>query len=159
MGRNPPEPETNSPERKSRVSRGLKSAQALEENSGPSRIRTWDQSVMSAGAGPSAAYQGGPQSAKLSETHGTSATRSVHGVPPGPTKAGRFVSHLVPSEPMGSLLTVRKLAERWKVCTATVYALAKAGKISALRIGNSVRFRAADVLAYEGSRQGVPTER
>jgi len=114
---------------------------------------------MSAGSGASVAYQDGPQSAKPLESNAMTETRSVRRVPGTPPGTARFVTHLVPNEPMGTFVTVRVLAERWEVCTATVYALAKAGKLPSIRVGNSVRFRCADVEAYEASREGVPSQR
>jgi excisionase family DNA binding protein len=40
-------------------------------------------------------------------------------------------------------LTVKEVADRFGVCTATVYAMCKRGELRHVRVGNSIRF--ADV--------------
>jgi len=60
---------------------------------------------------------------------------------------------LVPtSESVGRLFTVKDLVVRWAVCTATIYSLAKSGKLESLRIGKSIRFMATAVADYEQTR-------
>jgi excisionase family DNA binding protein len=69
-----------------------------------------------------------------------------------------FVTHLLPRKlPIGAgrLFTVAELAARWSVCTATVYGLAKAGRLTGLRVGNSIRFPEAEVEGYEEARVGA----
>jgi len=85
---------------------------------------------------------------------------AVHSVPASPSITTRFGAYLVPtSEPDGRLFTVKDLAARWTVCTATVYSLAKSGRVESLRIGNSVRFTMAAVAGYEQTRVGAQAER
>jgi excisionase family DNA binding protein len=57
------------------------------------------------------------------------------------------------------LLSVKDVARRWCVCTATVYGLAKSGRLPCLRVGNSIRFRLEQVEAYERSREAAASER
>jgi excisionase family DNA binding protein len=54
----------------------------------------------------------------------------------------------------GGYLTVREVAERLRVCTATVYAMVKAGKLPHRRVSNMVRIPAAAV-AMDGG-EGMP---
>jgi excisionase family DNA binding protein len=44
---------------------------------------------------------------------------------------------------MEGYLTVREVAERFRVCTATIYALVKAGKLPHVRVSNSIRVPAS----------------
>gem|GEM_PF-3363546 len=60
---------------------------------------------------------------------------------------------------MRQLFTVKDLAARWAVCTATIYLLAKSGRLESLRIGNSIRFSESTVAAYEQTRIGAKPER
>jgi excisionase family DNA binding protein len=83
----------------------------------------------------------------------------VHSVPENPSVIDRFGTYLVPRLPMGQLFTVKDLAARWAVCTATIYWLAKSGRIESLRIGNSIRFSATAVSDYEQARVGAKAER
>jgi len=76
----------------------------------------------------------------------------VHAVPGNPSVIDRFGAYLVPSLPTGPLFTVKELASRWRVCTATIYTLAKTGKLESLRIGNSIRFMETTIAAYEQTR-------
>jgi excisionase family DNA binding protein len=84
---------------------------------------------------------------------------SVHSVPTNPSVSDRFGAYLVPSLPTGPLFTVKELASRWRVCTATIYTLAKTGKLESLRIGNSIRFMETTIAAYEQTRIGAKPER
>ncbi len=43
----------------------------------------------------------------------------------------------------GGYLTVREVAEQLRVCTATVYAMVKAGKLPHRRVNNMIRIPAA----------------
>src|SRR5258707_7593796 len=83
----------------------------------------------------------------------------VHKVPGSPSITDRFGTYLVPRLPMGQLFTVKDLAVRWAVCTATIYSLAKSGTVETLRIGNSIRFTEITVAAYEQTRIGAKPER
>ena len=52
------------------------------------------------------------------------------------------------------LLTVREVAKRLGVCTATVYALCDRGELPHVRISNAVRIAPADLASFiEGKRQ------
>jgi len=83
----------------------------------------------------------------------------VHWVPGNPSVIDRFGTYLVPRLRMGQLFTVKDLAARWAVCTATIYLLAKSGRLESLRIGNSIRFSESTVAAYEQTRIGAKPER
>jgi len=83
----------------------------------------------------------------------------VHTVPGSPSITDRFGTYLVPSLPIEQLFTVKDLAERWAVCTATIYSLAKSRRLESLRIGNSIRFSTAVVADYERNRAGASAER
>ena len=52
------------------------------------------------------------------------------------------------------LLTVREVAERLAVCTATVYALCERGEIQHLRVSNAIRVCPADLEAFIVGRRG-----
>jgi len=43
------------------------------------------------------------------------------------------------------LLTVKEVAERLRVSTATVYGLCKSGKLGHVRVGNSIRIPEAEL--------------
>ncbi len=99
-------------------------------------------------------------SAKPLEFQGRGEAGAVHSVPASPSIIARFGAYLVPtSEPVGRLLTVKDVAARWAVCTATVYSLAKSGSLQSLRIGNLIRFTLAAVADYEQTRVGAKAER
>jgi excisionase family DNA binding protein len=54
----------------------------------------------------------------------------------------------------GPLLTVREVAERLKVSTATVYALCEAGRLAFVRIStHAIRIAEADLAAYLGGQR------
>ena len=46
------------------------------------------------------------------------------------------------------LLTVREVAERLAVCTATIYALVERGEIRHMRISNAIRVHPDDLEAF-----------
>jgi len=46
------------------------------------------------------------------------------------------------------LLTVREVAERLAVCTATIYALVERGEIRHLRVSNAIRVHPDDLQAF-----------
>ena len=46
------------------------------------------------------------------------------------------------------LLTVREVAERLRVCPATVYALCAGGELNHLRVSNAIRVRPEDLDTY-----------
>ncbi len=50
------------------------------------------------------------------------------------------------------LLTVTEVAQALRVSNMTVYRLVSAGELPALRVGRSVRLRAADVESYLSGR-------
>jgi excisionase family DNA binding protein len=52
------------------------------------------------------------------------------------------------------LLTVREVAERLSVCTATVYRLCERGELPHVRVSNAIRVRPADVDAFLARGQG-----
>ena len=83
----------------------------------------------------------------------------VHAVPGNPSVIDRFGTYLVPNLPGARLFTVKELAARWAVCTATIYSLAKSGKLESLRIGNSIRIMVTAVAHYEQARVGAKAER
>jgi excisionase family DNA binding protein len=100
-----------------------------------------------------------PPSSKPLEFQATTEALPIHSVPVNPSVIDRFGTYLVPSLPTGRLFTIKDLAERWAVCTATIYSLAKNGRLPSLRIGNSIRFSAAAVADYERGRAGAGAER
>ena len=93
------------------------------------------------------------------EFQGRGEPLSVHSMPANPSVIDRFGAYLVPSLPTERLFTVKDLAARWAVCTATIYSLAKSGKLASLRIGNSIRFIERAVDDYERMRIGAAAER
>jgi len=52
------------------------------------------------------------------------------------------------------LLTVREVAERLAVCTATVYALVERGEIRHVRISNAIRVHPDDLEAFITGKRG-----
>ena len=144
---------------KARIQCGGSPRHRSEKLSGPSRIRTWDQSVMSAEVARSIECQRVLPSGKPMEFQERAEPVDVHAVPGSPSITDRFGSYLVPSLPIGQLFTVKDLAARWAVCTATIYALVKSGRLESLRIGNSLRFTAAVVVCFEQARVGAKPER
>ncbi len=103
---------------------------------------------MSAGTVESRECRDALPSDKPLEFQGMAQPPSVHSVPTNPSITDGFGTYLVPSpEPAIRLLTVKDLATRWAVCTASVYSLAKSGKLESLRIGQLIRFTATAVAA------------
>ena len=47
------------------------------------------------------------------------------------------------------LLTVDQLARRWNASKSLVYLKSSAGELRKVKIGNLLRFRLSDILAYE----------
>ncbi len=137
----------------------LRSGTHWRKTSGPSRIRTWDQSVMSAEFTQSIECQRVLPSGKPLEFQERAEPVDVHTAPGSPSVTDRFGTYLVPRLPIGQLFTVNDLAARWSVCTATIYSLAKSGRLESLRIGNSIRFKATVVVSYEQNRIGAKAER
>jgi excisionase family DNA binding protein len=45
-------------------------------------------------------------------------------------------------------LTVKEVAERLQVCTATIYRLCAAGQLAHFRVGASIRIREEDLRAF-----------
>src|SRR3954464_4168246 len=66
----------------------------------------------------------------------------------GRTTGGPKVSAVV------RLLTVREVAERLAVCTATVYALVERGELPHLQVSNTIRIRPADPEAFIAGKRG-----
>ena len=114
---------------------------------------------MSAHLGESGAFDRVPQSSNPSESLAVEGATPVQLVPPSPSDAQEFGANMVPNHGPEQLITVQELAAAWRVCTATIYALVKSGSLRSLRVGNSIRFRAADVEAYSQKRMGAPTLR
>ena len=115
---------------------------------------------MSAEPAQSIECRGVLPSDKPLEFQGRGEPGGVHSVPASPSITARFGAYLVPtSEPVGRLFTVKDLAARWAVCTATIYSLAKSGRLESLRIGNSIRFTLTAVVGYEHARVGAEAER
>ncbi|MBI3182075.1 MAG: helix-turn-helix domain-containing protein [Myxococcales bacterium] len=52
------------------------------------------------------------------------------------------------------MLTVRQVAERLGVSTATVYALVERGELAHVRVSNAIRVAPADLAAYLEARRG-----
>jgi excisionase family DNA binding protein len=57
---------------------------------------------------------------------------------------------LCPSDP-GPILTPDALAERWSVPKSHVWRLAREGRLPSVRLGRYVRFRLAEVEAFEAA--------
>jgi excisionase family DNA binding protein len=55
---------------------------------------------------------------------------------------------------MVRLLTVREVAERLAVCTATVYALVERGEIRHVRVSNAIRIHPDDLGAFITGKRG-----
>jgi hypothetical protein len=51
------------------------------------------------------------------------------------------------------LLTRREVAERWRQSTETIKRRERAGVLRALKLGRGVRYRLADVVAFEKAAQ------
>ncbi len=114
---------------------------------------------MSAGIAQSIECQRVLPSGKSLEFQGRAGPVDVHGLPGNPSIIDRFGTYLVPSLPTGPFFTVKDLAARWAVSTATIYSLAKSGGVESLRIGNSIRLSESTVAAYEQTRIGAKPER
>ena len=68
--------------------------------------------------------------------------------------APRAQLHAIPGG-AGRLLTVREVAERLSVSTATIYTLCERGELPHVRISNSIRIAPADLAAFlAGQRSG-----
>jgi len=52
------------------------------------------------------------------------------------------------------LLTVREVAERLAVCTATIYTLCERGEIQHLRVSNAIRVHPDDLEAFIAGKRG-----
>jgi excisionase family DNA binding protein len=52
-----------------------------------------------------------------------------------------------------NLLSVREVAARLSVCTATVYALAERGELPHVRISNAIRVAPEDLAAFVASQR------
>jgi len=52
------------------------------------------------------------------------------------------------TDAVGRLLTVREVAERLAVCTATVYAMCERRELRHLRVSNAIRVHPADLEAF-----------
>lgn len=114
---------------------------------------------MSTTPGESGAFDRVSPSSNPSESLAVEGSGSVHLVLPSPSGAPEFGANVVPSFAPEQLITVQDLADAWRVCTATIYGLVKSGSLRSLRVGNSIRFRPADVEAYAETRMDAPTLR
>ena len=56
-------------------------------------------------------------------------------------------------ETPGRLLSLGDLAGRWQVSTRTIMRITERGELHFLRVGKKIRFKLADVLAYEKKRR------
>ncbi|WP_140865117.1 helix-turn-helix domain-containing protein [Myxococcus xanthus] len=54
------------------------------------------------------------------------------------------------------LLTVREVAERLSICTATVYGLCERGELPHIRVSNATRVRPVDVEAFSPEARADP---
>jgi len=86
---------------------------------------------------------GGPSAVQPSQGVGTLHGNSVPNEAPKLPRALRLVEGGV-----GDLLTVREVAKRLRVSTATVYALVERGELAHLRVSNAIRVRRADLEGY-----------
>ena len=89
------------------------------------------QPVGNPGSDPALAVQPLAPDGTLATPHGAPVVRNSGG-------AGR----------LARLLTVREVAERLAVCTATVYALCERGDIQHLRVSNAIRVNPDDLEAF-----------
>jgi excisionase family DNA binding protein len=67
---------------------------------------------------------------------------------PAPNVDGRVDGFRALSGGLGSLLSVREVALRLSVSTATVYALVGQGKLPCVRVSNAIRVRPEDLAVY-----------
>ena len=95
------------------------------------------QPVGNPGGGPDAAVHPLAPDGTLATPHGAPVVREFEGV------VGAF-----------RLLTVRDLAARLAVCTATVYALCERGEIRHLRVSNAIRVHPDDLETFIASKRG-----
>jgi len=65
----------------------------------------------------------------------------------------------IPAPPAEELLRVREVAQRLKVCTATVYKLAHSGALPFLRVLGSLRFRESDLQRFVSPTVGSSAEK
>lgn len=56
-------------------------------------------------------------------------------------------------EPQTPFITRRDLADRWQVSTETIKRKERAGILRALKLGSAIRYRMADILAFEQSSE------
>ena len=79
----------------------------------------------------------------------------VHGSQVVPADSKKFVPPLSPGSDEDRLLTVREVAKRLSVSTATVYALCERGQLRHIRISNAIRIDVDAVGAFiSGQRRG-----
>ena len=117
-------------------------APAALPGSGPSWIRTRDQSVMSGPPG---------ESARVAPRSTASHRRESTAVAIAPTSDRVALIRPVPvphGPPVVRLLTVRAVAAQLAVSTATVYALVERGELAHARVSNSIRIAPADLERY-----------
>jgi excisionase family DNA binding protein len=60
------------------------------------------------------------------------------------------------STTIGPFLTIREVAARLRVCTATVYSLCESGGLAHLRVNNAIRVAEADLGAFIRSQGRSP---
>jgi excisionase family DNA binding protein len=54
-----------------------------------------------------------------------------------------------PATTAAQLLTAEQVAERWQVPVSQAYRLAREGRIPSVKLGKYIRFRLADIEAFE----------
>ena len=101
--------------------------------------------------------QGVSDGSKLLEnqivTHGD-LSRASPGIAPNSQPFGAIVVQEISeaegrgSATIGPFLTVREVATRLRVCTATVYDLCETGKLVHVRVNNAIRVRTEDLRRY-----------
>ncbi len=86
-----------------------------------------------------------------SPCHGV-ATPGPHRIPFGAPVAQEKSVSVSLSVLLETLLTVREVAERLRLSTATVYKLCASGKLPHVRVSNAVRVRVADLAVFMRER-------
>jgi excisionase family DNA binding protein len=112
----------------------------------------------------------------VTEDHQTSTFRGLGGpsrsqrTPPIPSVYEDFATRLLPADPeirggpdrhsivveQESLLTVKQLAARLSVCTATIYRLCDRGELPYVRVAQALRFVPMEVAEYMARRRRGP---
>jgi len=125
-------------------------AMHLGKDSGPSRIRTWDQSVMSPGRGSWQGVVPGSTGSHLPENVRREARSS--GSELGNVSIFSNLRGAPVVRKMAALLTVREVAETLAVSAATVYAMVSRGELVRIWIGGSIRIPLQSVEDFYATR-------